>query len=191
MPLYKELTMRESRLLIVMGARAWTLAALHLACAMSRRNQTEVVLLKMLPVRHPLLLGTDAGSLNFTPEDAEALKDMAATAEDYGVSLNVQLCPYANYWHAVVDAAAQLGTTAVIIHLPPSRVAFWGNFRRWLLRRQLTRQQQILFTLDDLAPSLTWTPSITLQDDMFRMLGRVKSEEWDDRSGRNMKVEEG
>jgi len=181
--------MSKSRLLIVMGDRAWTLAALHLACAMSRRSQTEVVLLKMVPVRHPLLLGTDAGALNFTPEDAEALRDMAATAEDYGVSIDVQVCPYANYWHAVVHAAEQLGVTAVIIHMPHTPISFWGNLRRWLLRRQLERQQQLLFTLDDLAPSLTWTPSITLQDDMVRLLGSVKDEGRDDRSGRRMKVE--
>jgi hypothetical protein len=62
--------MKESRLMIIMGERAWTLAALHLACAMSRRGQTEVLLLKMIPVRHPALLGTEAGLLDFAAEDA-------------------------------------------------------------------------------------------------------------------------
>lgn len=158
--------MSESRLLIVMGDRAWTMAALHLACAMSRRSQTKVVLLKMVPVRHPLLLGTDASLLNFTPDDAKALSDMAATAEDYGVSLDVQLYPYANYWHAVVGAAEQLGATAVIVPVPHSLIPYWGNYRRWLLHRQLARQQQLLLTLDDLTPSLTWTPSLTLEQDL-------------------------
>lgn len=181
--------MSKSRLLIVMGDRAWTLAALHLACAMSRRSQAEVVLLKMVPVRHPLLLGTDASLLNFTPEDAGDLSDMAATAEDYGVVLDVQLCSYANYWHAVTSAAEQLGVTAVIIHIPHSPIPYWGNLRRWLLRRQLARQQQLLFALDDLTPSLTWTPSIALQDDMVCLLGRVKDESSDDRSGRRIKLE--
>jgi hypothetical protein len=176
MPSYKELAMSESRLLIVMGDRAWTLAALHLACAMSRRSQTEIVLLKMVPVRHPLLLGTEASFLDFAAEDAAALADMAATAEDYGVSLDIQLCPYANYWHAVVGAAEQLEGTAVLTHIPHSAIPYWDNFRRWLLRRQLARQQQLLFTLDDLAPSLTWTPSITLQDDMVRLLGKIKDQ---------------
>jgi hypothetical protein len=168
----QELAMSKSRLMIVMGDRAWTLAALHLACAMSRRDQADVLLLKMVPVRHPLLLGTEAGSLNFTAKDADALADMAATAEDYGVSLDVQLCQYANYWHAVVDAAEQVGVTAVAVHIPSSAIPYWHDFRRWWLRRQLARQQQLLITLDDLAPSLTWTPSITLQDDMARMMDR-------------------
>lgn len=181
--------MSESRLLIVMGDRAWTLAALHLACAMSRRSQTEIVLLKMVPVRHPLLLGTEASLVNFTPDDAEALSDIAATAEDYGVALDVQLYPYVNYWHAVASAAEQLGVTAVIIHISHSPIPFWGNLRRWLLHRQLARQRQLLFTLDDLAPSLTWTPSITLQDDMTRLLRRAEDESSDDHSGRRIKLE--
>lgn len=158
--------MGESRLLIVMDDRAWTLAALHLACSMSRRNQTEVVLLKMIPVRHPLLLGTSAGFLNFTAADTAALSDMRATAEDYGVVIDVQVCAYANYWHAVVNVAEQLKVTAVIIRLPSSPLPYWSRFRHWLLCRQLRRQRQLLLTLDALTPSLTWTPSLTLQEDL-------------------------
>ncbi|MFO7680733.1 MAG: hypothetical protein R6X34_11830 [Chloroflexota bacterium] len=157
--------MGDSRLMIVMGERAWTLAALHLACAMSRRNQTELLLLKMAPVRHPLLLGDAAGSLSVTAEDTKALADMTATTEDYGVPLAVEICQYANYWHGVVDAAAQLGATAVIIHIPHASIPYRHNFRRWLLNRQLARQGCLLITLDDLTPSLTWTPSITLQEE--------------------------
>jgi hypothetical protein len=181
--------MGKSRLMIVMGNRAWTLAVLHLACAMSRRNQVEVVLLKMVAVRHPLSLGTVPVSLDLTREDITDLADVAATAEDYGVFIDVEVCHYANYWHAVVDTARQLQVTAVLVHIPPTPIPLWGNLRRWLLRRQLARQQQLLFTLDDLAPSLTWTPSITLQDDMARMLGRMKDESSDDCSGHRMKVE--
>ena len=162
--------MNKSRLLIVMRDRAWTLAALHLACAISRRNQTEVVLLKMLHVNHPLQLGTDAGFLNYSLEDAHALADMAETAEDYGVSVDVRVGQYANYWHGVVDIAEQLAVTAVIIHIPPSPIPNWRQFRCWLLKRQLARQRQMLITLDDLNPSLTWTPSLTLEDDLtFRL----------------------
>jgi hypothetical protein len=159
--------MDTSHLMIVMGDKAWTLAAMHLACAISRRSQTKIVLLKMVPVRHPQLLGTDAGSINVTPEDKAALSDMAATAEDYGVSIDLHLCQYANYWHAVVDVAEQLGVTAVIIHMPSSPLPQW---RRWLLSRQLARQQQLLLTLDDLTPSLTWAPSLTLQQDIVAKL---------------------
>lgn len=157
--------MNKSRLMIVMGDRAWTLAALHLACAMSRRDQAELLLLKMVPVRHPLLLGSPTGSSDLTAQDAAALADMTATAEDYGVSLTVEICQYANYWHGMVDAAAQLEVTAVIIHIPHSSAPYRRNFRRWLLNHQLARQGCLLITLDDLTPSLTWTPSTTLQEE--------------------------
>ncbi|MEZ4592671.1 MAG: hypothetical protein R3D55_16225 [Chloroflexota bacterium] len=164
--------MSKSRLLIVMGDPAWSMAALHLACAMSRHRQTEIVLLKMVPVRHPVLLGTEAGTLNLTPEQAENLKDMAATAEDYGVCLQIQVCPYANYWPAVVGAAEMLVVTAVIIHIPHTALPYWHRVRRWLLYHQLARQNQLLLTLDDLTPSLTWTPSLTLQHDLAVRLER-------------------
>lgn len=167
--------MNESRLMIVMGDKAWTFAALHLACAMSRRSQTEVLLLKLIPVRHPSLLGTEAGFLDFAPEDAQVLEEMVATAEDYGVSLDVRLFQYASYWSGVVDAAAQLGAPAVIAHIPPSPIPYWQAFRRWWLRRRLARQQQLFFPLDDLRHSLVWTPSITLQDDMAHLLEQRQS----------------
>jgi hypothetical protein len=45
-------------------------------------------------------------------------------AEDYGVSLDVRLFQYASYWSGVVDAAAQLGVTAVIACIPPSPIPY-------------------------------------------------------------------
>lgn len=162
--------MKKFRLLIIMGDKAWTFAALHLACAMSRRGDTEVLLLKMIPVRHPALLGTEAGLLDFAAKDTLILDEMVATAEDYGVSVNVQLFQYANYWPGIVDAAAQLGVTAVIAHIPPSSFPYWQEFRQRWLRLRLGRQQQLFFPLDDLKPSLVWTPSITLQNDMAHLL---------------------
>lgn len=173
--------------MIVMGDRAWTLAVLHLACAMSRRNEAEVVILKMVPVRHPLQLGSTPVSMDLTREDITDLADVAATAEDYGVFLNVQICHYANYWHAVADSARQLQVTAVLVHIPPTPLPFWRNFRRWLLRYQLARQHQLLVNLEDFTPSLTWTPSITLQNDMARRLGTLKENDFDDQPDYRLK----
>ena len=90
--------MNKSRLLIVMGDVLWTQAALHLVCAMAQRNTSSIALLKMTPVQHPQLLGTDAGLLNFSDDDTQALLEMVATAEDYGTSLDVHVFQYANYW---------------------------------------------------------------------------------------------
>lgn len=154
--------MNKPRLMIIMGDKSWTLAVLHLACAKSQRGETEVLLLKMIPVRHPLLLGTEAGFLDFATEDALALEEMVATAEDYGVSLDVQLFQYARYWPGIVDAAAQLQATAVIVRIPPSPIPYLQALHRWWLRRRLAGQQQLLFALEDLKPSPVWTPSITV-----------------------------
>lgn len=155
--------MDKSRLMIVMGKREWTLNALHLACAMSRRGEADIWLLKMIPVRHPLLLGTKSGSLDFSQADAQAIVEAAATVEDYDVPLQFRLFQYASYWSGVVDAAAQLNVTAVIVHVPPSPLPYWEAWRRWWLNYRLVRQQQQFLTLDDLKPSLVWAPSITLQ----------------------------
>lgn len=166
--------MKKFRLMIIMGDKAWTLAALHLACAVSRRGETELLLIKMVPVRHPALLGTEAGFVDFAAKDGLALAEMGATAEDYGVSVNVHLFQYANYWPGIVDAAAQLGATAVIARIPPSSFPYWQELRLRWLRLQLGRQHQIFFPLDDLQPSLVWTPSLTLQNDMARLLEQYR-----------------
>lgn len=157
--------MKKNRLMIVMGEHIWTLTTLHLACALSRRRGAEIILVKMVPVRHPLLLGTPAGSMSFTSEDAAVLEDLTATAEDYGVALDIQLCQYANYWAAVVDAAAQLNAAAVITHIPHLPLPYWHYFRRWWLRHQLARHQQKLLLIEELTPTLTWTPSLTWQEE--------------------------
>jgi len=171
----KELAMNVSRLMIVMAEKPWTLAALHLACAMARRGEANVTLVKMVPVRHPLLLGTEAGLLNFSSAEATALRDMSATAEDYGVSLDIRLFQYANYWPGVVDAAAQLAVTAVLAHIPHSPIPYWQKVHRGWLRRRLGHQQQLLFVLDDLQPSLVWTPSVALQNNIAHSLAQRQS----------------
>jgi hypothetical protein len=167
--------MDKSRVMIIMGDRAWTLAVLHLACAISRRGAASVLLLKMVRVRHPFLLGTEAGLLNLSDDDVQVLLDMLATAEDYGVSLHVHLFQHVNYWSGVADAAAQLGATAVIARIPASPIPYWQSFSRRWLRRRLAGQQQLFFPLDDLKPSLVWTPSLTLQNNMARLLEQRQS----------------
>jgi hypothetical protein len=167
--------MNESRLMIVMGERDWTQAVLHLVCAASRRSGAEVLLIKMAPVRHPLLLGAAVGLPDFPAEDVQVLEDLAATAEDYGVTVDVRVFQYANYWPGVVDAAAQLGATAVLAHIPSSPIPYWHDFRRWWLRRRLAGQQQLFLALDDLTPSLVWTPSVTLQNQMAQLLEKHPS----------------
>lgn len=158
--------MNKSRLMIVMGEYAWTLAAVHLACAIARRSDLEVVLVKMVPVRNPIDLGTSAGLLDFSTADTHTLEEMVATAEDYGICLPVQLFQYASYWSGVVDAAKQLKATAVIAQNSSSFIPYLRDLRRWWLGRRLEKHHQLFFTLDDLKPTISWTPSITLQNNI-------------------------
>jgi hypothetical protein len=158
--------MNTSRLMIVAGEKAWTLAALHLACAISRRSGIELLLVKMISVRHPFDLGTSAGYLNFSAADAFYLNEMQATAEDYGICLPVELFQYADYWPGLVDAASQFGATAVIAQLPYSPIPYLRNYRRWWLRRRLAKNHQLFVILDELTPTVSWTPSISLQNNI-------------------------
>lgn len=143
--------MTESRLIIVMDDRKWTSNALHKACALSRRSGAGIVLLKMVPVRHPLMLGDYAGYMDLSFNDTRALEEMAATAEDYGVPLDVRVFPYASYWPGIVDAAEQLRATVVVARVPPSHIPFWQKVRHGLLLRRLARQRQMLWGPEELA----------------------------------------
>lgn len=162
--------MNTSRLMVVAGERAWTLAALHLACAISRRSSIDLLLVKMIPVRHPFDLGTSAGFLNYSATDAKFLDELQATAEDYGVCLPVELFQYAEYWVGVADAADQFMATAVIAQIPASPIPYLREIRRWWLHHRLAKNRQLFITLDDLTPTISWTPSITLQDKVAHSL---------------------
>ena len=160
--------MPSTRIMIILGERPWTMQALHLACAMARRQEVTIVLVKMTPVIHPLLLGTEAGSLAFSWQDAQDLQDFAATAEDYGVAMQVEICQYANFIHAVVDAAEQLEITAVFATIPDGHFPPWSHLQRWWLRLQLTWHNHQLYTLEQTGGKLEWAPAILLSDKGLR-----------------------
>jgi len=150
--------------MIVLGERPWTMQALHLACAMARRQDITIVLVKMTPVIHPLQLGTEAGMLQLSRQDELDIQEFSATAEDYGVDFILEICQYANFIHAVVDAAEQLAVTAVFANVPPSHLQPWTQIQRWWLRWQLTWHNHQLYTLEQTGGKLEWTPAILLSD---------------------------
>ena len=160
--------MPATRVMIVLGERAWTMQALHLACAMARRQDVTIVLVKMVPVMHPLLLGTEAGRLALSRQDELDIQDFAATAEDYGVDFAVEICQFANFIHAVVDAAEQLEITAVFADVPATHFHPWTQLQRWWLRLQLTWHNHPLYTLEQTGGKLEWTPTILLSDKGIR-----------------------
>ncbi len=152
-------------ILVQMSDKQWTLQAVHLACALARSNQTTIILLRLMPARHPGYLGTEFGDTPPTDEEHKEIDEYAATAEDYGVAMCLQPMQYVNRLEAVSDAADQLDTAIVFAHIPPGRIPYWHRFQRWNLKRQLSAAHRQLFTLDqqtdrpDSIPAVIITPS--------------------------------
>lgn len=139
--------MRVVNLMVVVGERPWTEQVLHLACTLARQHNGSISLVNLVPVRHPLLLGTDAAYLNFTGADEANLQDLAATIEDYNVSYTVHVSGYANYHNAIKQFAATLNAAVVFAAPSPSIIPFWSQIQSWLFSRTLVQHGHILFTL--------------------------------------------
>ncbi|MCI0399146.1 MAG: hypothetical protein L0332_25860 [Chloroflexi bacterium] len=150
------------KVMLVLSERQWTLQALHLACALVRNQGGEIVLVKMVPVRHPAMLGTAAGYLDFTDQEEQAIRDFAATAEDYNVPFSITLCQYASYSNAVLSAAEQLQARIIFAPPPRSVIPLWSVVQQWWLKQSLARGHRTLYTLQQAGASPGWTPSITL-----------------------------
>ena len=103
--------MGNSRIMVVVGGRQWTLGAIHLAGAVARSNGREVILLQMVPVRHPWLLGTDLGLLDFSLEDQCNLVEYKQILARYDVCFSVCVFQYDAYVSGLVDAAGYCART--------------------------------------------------------------------------------
>jgi len=152
-------------ILLQMSDAAWTLQALHLACAMARTQGGEIVLVRFISVPHPSYLGSAFGDVPPSGDECQMLKECAATAEDYGVELSIRSMQCINTLDALVDAAEQLDADAIFAHIPKNRVPYWQAFQLWNMRRRLARAFRELFTLDNALPSQSdeeYTPSVTV-----------------------------
>ena len=154
--------MEKTTLIIILGERDWTLKALHLACAVVRTNQWQLVLVKMVLAPHPLALGTPAGRVNFTADDELQLQDFSATAEDYNVPFELVLNHYVNYYSAITDIAEQLSAHIVLAPPQPSYFPFWSKIQLWFLRHHLEAAGRTLYTLQEVEPRPNWAPSLTV-----------------------------
>jgi hypothetical protein len=123
--------------LVQMSTREWTMQAVHLACAIARNNGTHVILLRLIPVGHAGYLGTAYGHAAPTAQEEHDVCQYLATAEDYGVTLNVRSMQCITLLDAVVDAAKQLDVDIVFAHVLPSRIVYWQKFQVWMLERRL------------------------------------------------------
>lgn len=150
-------------ILVQMSEPAWTMQALHLACALARNNMAQIILLRLMPVRHPSYLGTAFGNTPPANHEHNEMDEYAATAEDYGVALSVQPMQCVTTLEALVDAADQLDVDAVFAHISKSWLPYWQAFQTWNLKRQLSAAHRQLFTLDTMPQEDEYVPAIMIE----------------------------
>ena len=101
----------------------------------------------MIPVQHPLALGTPTGYVNLSIEERQAAYEWRSVAQAYGAACSLCLYQYASYLSGVVSAAEQMEATIVLAAPRPSMLPVWGKFQEWRLRKALTNQGCSLETL--------------------------------------------
>jgi hypothetical protein len=119
------------------------------ACRMIRRKGGSITLLQMMSVSHPLWLGYESGSLGLSPTQYCDLGAYKATAEDYGVHIEIQPMQYVTRNEALVQAADMLDTDFVFSKEDAAIFKQWSALQNSGLARQLARSQRRLFTLDE------------------------------------------
>ena len=137
-----------------------TLEALHFACALACRKNSRVVLVKMVPVPHIGLLGTELGYLNFTGSDAEEISGYQTIAEAYGVEVEICLFQYVSLVEAIEEVADQLAAHVIFAALPHSPLPYGDRFQAWRLRHHFERHHCQLYLLAHEGKHAHWTPSI-------------------------------
>jgi hypothetical protein len=137
--------MDHPKVMLVIGEHEWTLQALRLACDAARGNGNHLVLLKMVPVRHPLWLGADAG---LTRKEQHSIREYASLVECDDVSWSVCVFQYTTYLNALVSASEQLDAGVIFASFPQELIAAWRRFKIWWLQTRLVRHQRALRVLD-------------------------------------------
>lgn len=134
----------QTRIMVNIADRTWTMEALHCACIMARKTSAKIVLMKMIPVQHPGLLGTNLGYINFSYQEQQDVEDYEATIKDYSVEFSSHLFQYMTLGDAISKAAQEVKAQIVFATLPASLIPFWHDFQTQGLRRRLARHQRQL-----------------------------------------------
>lgn len=122
----------------------WTLEAIHLASALARNLNGQVVLLYLSLAPNPGLLGW--GIVPPTLAEERQMQNYGAVAEDYGVVFRVQPVQFIALAEALVQTSDALGASALFAHLPSSPIPVWRQLQLWNLKRRLGECQ--LYTLE-------------------------------------------
>lgn len=152
-----------STILVQMSDKQWTMQAIHLACALARNSDGNVVLLDLMQVTHPGYLGTGLGYTPLTPDQSTGVHEYTSTAEDYGIQLSFKRMQCVSVMDAIVEAAEYLTADVVFAHIPESRFSFWHSYQRWDMKRRLVAAHRQLFSLDRIGQSVDQPPTIIVR----------------------------
>lgn len=133
-----------STIMVQFSDEQWTLEAMHLASALARNLNGQVVLLYLSLAPNPGLLGW--GMVPPTIAEERQMQNYAAVAEDYGVVFRVQPLQFISLGDALVQTAHELDASALFAHFPPSPISLWRRFQLWSLKHHLGDCH--LYTLD-------------------------------------------
>ncbi|MCC6804407.1 MAG: hypothetical protein IT319_16105 [Anaerolineae bacterium] len=139
--------------MVQMAKPQWAEAALHLACAVARTSDADLILLRLIQPQHYSWLGTPFG-FELSAKDSERVWRYKAIAASYGVELRLQSMQYVTLIGALVEAAEMYQAQAVFACIPESILPMWHQYQVWDLRRQLERLGCALHTLDQPAQAV-------------------------------------
>ncbi|MDX1994691.1 MAG: hypothetical protein SF029_20070 [bacterium] len=131
----------------------WTRQAVHLACALARGSEGEVILLHLLRVDHISYLGLDIGMPTMSRSQYYEMLNYSGIAESYGVKMTMTQMQCVDEMDAAAEAVVSLEAEAAFIHVPHSRIPYWRKFLLMRLKHTLAAHHCQLFTLDKPEPS--------------------------------------
>jgi hypothetical protein len=148
--------------MVHVAAPRWTMAAMHMACALARQNGSEVALVKLIASQHVQWLGTNLGDRPLNTSEYQDIVSYDLTAQDYNVPAVLYKMQYVYLRDAIVAAADAIDAKIVFAALPRTRISAWHDFQIWRLRRLLADHGRQLFTLEKSSRSTdpNWMPSV-------------------------------
>jgi hypothetical protein len=152
----------NKRITVILGKPDWTAKAIHLACALAHSQRREVVLVRLVPVQHPMDLGTAGGYVNFGRREQQEARKWMAIAREYGAPCELCVYQYASYIGGVVGVAAKLEAAIVLVEPIHSWLPLWGRFQEWRLREVLAEDGRSLEMLKPAQPGSQELPYINL-----------------------------
>ncbi|MCL4254010.1 MAG: hypothetical protein KJ043_09545 [Anaerolineae bacterium] len=135
--------------IVVISEFAWTVKAMHLACALARNTQAPLMLLDFRMTKNVGLLGMGISYNAPTIQEYAERKDYLMIAEDYGVLTTLQPVEYESFSDALVQMVELFEPQTIFAALPKSVIPFFSPMQLRAVRRQLGYLNCKLYTLNE------------------------------------------